>query len=93
MITADTREALQLLQRESGILERALEQAGAKLDQGSLNFSLKDGNNNGQHAHNDSRPGGNGQGDEFDEALLGEEDVTMDVHAWVDNSRELDIRI
>ena len=40
-VVADNRDALDLLQRDARVLERALGDAGLKLDSGSLNFSLK----------------------------------------------------
>gem|GEM_PF-3574350 len=92
MIQTDTREAMQLLQREQGVLERALEQAGAKLDQGGLNFSLKDGKNDGQQAHNEQNSSGANDG-EFSNALMGEDDITAEVMPYVDADRALDIRI
>ena len=48
LLTADRPETLELLQRDSKTLERALKQAGLDLSNNSLNFSLK-----GQHRQGD----------------------------------------
>jgi flagellar hook-length control protein FliK len=42
-ISADRRDTLDLLQRDSHRLERALDNAGLKADPGSLSFNLRDG--------------------------------------------------
>ena len=52
-ISADRPETLDLLQRDSRSLERALQQAGLKADAGSLSFSLK-GDGGQQHANGES---------------------------------------
>ncbi len=43
IVTAERQETLDLLQRDSRSLERALQDSGLKADAGSLNFSLRDG--------------------------------------------------
>lgn len=40
-VTADSKETLDMLQRDARELERALQQAGLQTDAGSLNFSLR----------------------------------------------------
>lgn len=50
MILADTKDALDMLQREGRLLERALNEAGLKADSGSLSFSLNQGQDQGGHA-------------------------------------------
>nr|WP_284700986.1 flagellar hook-length control protein FliK [Rhodoplanes tepidamans] len=62
-ITADRAETLDLLRRDAGQLERALQDAGLKADQGAMQFSLRD-QGGGQHQSDDS-PGGRtaGRGD------------------------------
>lgn len=47
VIRADSRETLELLQRDARHLERALTDAGVKTDSGSLNFSLNQQGQNG----------------------------------------------
>ncbi len=42
-ITADRRDTLELLQRDSRQLERAFQDAGLRLDSNSLSFNLRDG--------------------------------------------------
>ena len=92
MVTVDTREALQLLQRDAHILERALGDLGSKLDQNSLNFSLNDQKNEGaQDGLSAKKDSGNGA--EFDAALNGDEDIMNDILPLIDASRTLDIRI
>ena len=43
-LTVDRPETLDLLQRDARLLQKALEEAGISLDDSSLNFSLRDGN-------------------------------------------------
>jgi len=56
MIRTDSRETLELLQRDARTLERALLETGLKTDSGSLNFSLSQNGQNGNAAfgQNDS---------------------------------------
>lgn len=51
-LTVDRPETLELMQREARGLERALQQAGLKADEGSLQFSLR------QHADGQGQEGG-----------------------------------
>ena len=58
-LAADRPETLDLLQRDAKLLQRALDDAGLKSDNGSLNFSLRDQEgNSGQSAN----AGSNDQG-------------------------------
>ena len=61
-LTADRPETLAQLQRDTGALERAFEQAGLKTDGGSLAFTLRDpgsgGSWSGQGTGAEDRPGG-----------------------------------
>jgi len=41
VVTADNKDTLDLLKRDSGELQRALEDAGLQLDSGDLNFNLR----------------------------------------------------
>lgn len=43
VVAVDNEQTLQLLMRDQGLLERALQEAGLKTDSGSLNFSLNQG--------------------------------------------------
>jgi hypothetical protein len=47
-VTADSIQTLELLQKDSRNLERALQEAGLKTDQSSLSFSLRDDNDQAQ---------------------------------------------
>jgi flagellar hook-length control protein FliK len=60
-LAVDKPETLDLMQRDPRALERALQAAGLKTDQDSLNFSLRDdGTGEGKNSQNDDnhRPGG-----------------------------------
>lgn len=59
-VTAETRQALELLQNDSRALEQALQQAGLKTDSNSLNFNLRGQANS--HGEQRSPHGGNGGG-------------------------------
>ena len=48
MVTADRQETLDLLQRDSRGLERALQEAGLDADSDNLSFSLRQQNQDGQ---------------------------------------------
>lgn len=57
VVAVDNDQTLQMLLRDQGVLERALQEAGLKTDSGSLNFSLSQGGERdeaptqqGQHA-------------------------------------------
>ncbi len=52
MVLAERPETLELLQRDSRVLERALQDAGLKTDHNSLSFDLqgRDGEDRAQHA-------------------------------------------
>jgi hypothetical protein len=61
VVTADNPKTLDLLQKDSRSLERALQDAGLRADPGSLQFNL---NGNGQNANGGTGTGqGNGTGD------------------------------
>lgn len=50
LVTADSRETLELLQKDSRELQRALQEAGLRTDAGDLNFNLRgqDGRSDGE---------------------------------------------
>ncbi|MBL6945327.1 MAG: flagellar hook-length control protein FliK [Rhodospirillales bacterium] len=52
VVTADNKETLEMLQRDSRELERALQDAGLQTDEGSLAFNLREQNPNGQNSEN-----------------------------------------
>jgi flagellar hook-length control protein FliK len=56
VLSVDKPETLDLMQRDPRALERALQAAGLKTDQGSLSFNLReDGTGHGQNAGGDGR--------------------------------------
>jgi flagellar hook-length control protein FliK len=56
VVSVDKPETLDLMQRDPRALERALQAAGLKTDQGSLSFNLReDGTGHGQNAGGDGR--------------------------------------
>jgi flagellar hook-length control protein FliK len=64
VISAERSETLDLLQRDSRGLERALQDVGVKTDSGSLSFNLRgQGQNQGQMAQDQGATGQNGRGD------------------------------
>ena len=68
-ILAEKADTLELLQRDSSALERALQNAGVKTDSGSLAFDLKNGGRDGESgAEGADRKAGEAKPDELDEA-------------------------
>tara|TARA_B100000212_G_scaffold232118_1_gene176445 strand:+ start:338 stop:2674 length:2337 start_codon:yes stop_codon:yes gene_type:complete len=61
MVMADKPETLDLLQKDSRVLERALQEAGLKTDNNSLSFNLQGKEGNGQ-THLSSNAGTNSNG-------------------------------
>ena len=57
-ITADRPQTLELLQRDSRSLERALQDAGLQTDSGSLSFNLRGENGQGSNPQNNQGDGG-----------------------------------
>ena len=101
MIRADSRETLELLQRDARHLERALTDAGVKTDSGSLNFSLNQQNQHGGLAFSSggqgSQPGQEGltpgsEEEPADPDLDTTEDMTSMQFAAVE-SDSIDIRV
>lgn len=54
-VTADSIQTLELLQKDSRNLERALQEAGLSTDQSSLSFSLRDDNDQAQRQQQDNQ--------------------------------------
>ncbi len=50
VVTADNKDTLDMLQKDSRELERALQQAGLQADSGSLSFNLRGQNGDGRDA-------------------------------------------
>ncbi|MEZ5690675.1 MAG: flagellar hook-length control protein FliK [Rickettsiales bacterium] len=73
-ITADNKNTLDMLQRDSQGLQKALTDAGLKADSGSLNFNLKGGGQNGGGSgYNQAHAAGNYQKTHRDEQLTEDE--------------------
>jgi flagellar hook-length control protein FliK len=88
-IVADRPATLDLLQRDSKALERALQQAGLQADSGSLSFSLRDtgGQSGGRGQGGNGRAGGKGSDKNTGVAALGEPaktDVVAIANGYVD---------
>jgi len=86
VVTADRQETLDLLQRDARGLERALQEAGLKTDSNSLNFNLRQQNQDG----NSLAQGGGGAGGTA--ANEGDELAEVD-QPTVDPDRLLDISV
>jgi len=100
MIRADSRDTLDLLQRDARHLERALSEAGLKTDSGSLNFSLNQQAQtpgSGLFARGDGSPnGGSEEGHAAEESKedAGEEPVDeMTLQFTANESDSIDIRV
>ncbi len=89
VIGVDNEKTLQLLQREHGSLERALQDAGLKTDSGSLNFSLNHNNDGSQTADQ-----GKDNGTRPSAGPLNEQDKTIaNAVRMTISDRALDIRV
>lgn len=94
VVSAERQDTLDLLQRDSRSLVRALQDHGLKADSGSLNFSLQ-GDNDGSERAGDGGSNGTGPGQTAASFL---EDAGLAVEAairfqHVDNGGSLDITI
>jgi len=91
-LAADRPETLDLLQRDAKLLQRALDDAGLKSDNGSLNFSLRDQEgNSGQSAN----AGSNDQGSAAQDDHQAEPEIAENAAHYIadlDTGR-VDIRI
>jgi len=101
VIRADSRETLELLQRDARHLERTLTDAGVKTDSGSLNFSLNQQGQNGGLAFSsdDNSPlggredltSGQEEGAEDQDTVSTEDMTTLELTAAESDS--IDIRV
>ncbi len=76
-VTADTKETLDLLQRDARGLEKALQDAGLRTDSNNLHFALKSDTpeQNAKNAKDGNGPAANDNADEeIDESLIAEEE-------------------
>lgn len=94
VVSAERQDTLDLLQRDSRSLERALQDHGLKADSGSLKFSLQ-GDNDGSERAGDGGSNSTGEGQmassSLDDAGLAVEAAIRFQH--VDNGGSLDITI
>lgn len=67
-VTADNKQTLDLLQRDSQGLQKALADAGLKTDAGSLSFNLRGGEREGQGSQNQSQAASQYQKSQPDDA-------------------------
>lgn len=77
-VTADSKETLDMLQKDARELERALQQAGLQTDNGSLSFSLR--GQQGQGHEGDRQVAGGRSGPE----TLAADDPAAETPAWTD---------
>ena len=92
-LSVESRETMNLLQRDSASLERTLQDAGLKIDQNSLNFSLKQ---QGEQAENEFKSASNNTAHGSDGGFEGEmadDDVTDVIMQHVITDSAVDIRI
>ncbi len=96
-LVAENKEALELLQRDHRVLERALTDAGVKTDSASLNFSLKQqgGQASAQQGSHGQDGTGNASNKDSQEAmaLLGDDLDEQIASGTLLSDRVLDIRI
>ncbi len=102
-VIVERQETLDLLQRDSRSLERALNDAGLKTDSGSLSFNLRDGRGDGRgDGSADGHPDGTAAADEPDagepdgsgeSVLAGEDPLFTATHALRLGPGRFDIRI
>lgn len=77
-VTADSKETLDMLQRDARELERALQQAGLQTDTGSLNFSLRGQQGQGQESDRQVAGG------RFGQETLAADEAAAETPAWTD---------
>ncbi|MBE0530391.1 MAG: flagellar hook-length control protein FliK [Rhodospirillales bacterium] len=77
-VTADSKETLDMLQKDARELERALQQAGLETDNSSLSFSLRGQQGQGQEGDRQVAGGRSGQ------ESLAADDTTAETPAWTD---------
>ena len=81
-VRADNHHTLDLLQRDSRLLERALTDSGLKADSGSLNFSLNQGSQNGagfaDGSNGDRNGGGSASGASAPELIEASEEEVLE---------------
>ena len=89
MVTAEKQDTLDMLQRDSRILEKALQDAGLKTNSDSLTFNLRGEQRDGTHETAEAEADASGSADEADAELA---DTTTQ-GATIVSDRALDIRV
>ena len=89
MVTAEKQDTLDMLQRDSRLLEKALQDAGLKTSSDSLTFNLRGEQRDGAHETAEAEADASGSADEADAELA---DATT-VGATIVSDRALDIRV
>ncbi|MEE8370500.1 MAG: flagellar hook-length control protein FliK [Sphingomonadales bacterium] len=92
-VVVESRETLNLLQRDSQALHKAMADSGFDSDQGSLNFSLKQDNQEARLAFLEGLEKASAEEGVFENALPGGQDLTGDIIRLTGADRVLDIRI
>ncbi|RAI35528.1 flagellar hook-length control protein FliK, partial [Rhodoplanes roseus] len=92
-ITADRADTLDLLRRDAGQLERALQDAGLKTDQGAMQFSLRDQSTGQQQADQDSSGRSARSGFREGAAETGVVELTATYGRLLGRDRGIDIRV
>jgi flagellar hook-length control protein FliK len=77
-VTADSKETLDMLQKDARELERALQQAGLETDNASLSFSLRGQQGQGQEGDRQVAGGRSGQ------ETLAADETPAETPAWTD---------
>ncbi len=90
MVSADNQDTLDLLQRDSKMLQQALEQAGLQGDESSLEFSLNQGGQNDENADEAHNSASLLQQEEYNEAEIADAHIA---HYAVNMSQGLDIKV
>lgn len=90
-VSADRQDTLDLLQRDSRALERALQQAGLKADSDSLNFNLRGNNGQDQQQANGTAGASGGNPD----MAVADDDPLADPAQYrpINTNSALDIRV
>jgi len=92
-LTADRQDTLDLLRRDAGQLQRALQDAGLNADQSAMQFSLRDqGSGAGQYRDESGGPRSprTALGDTADQGVV---EVTATYGRMMGRNRGVDIRV
>lgn len=91
-LTVDRPETLDLLQRDSRLLQKALEEAGVSIDDGAMNFSLRDDNADQTGDETAGEPNNGGRLEEGDLDQTMRPDIAGQHHAIIEDGR-IDIHV